>query len=48
MTDGVPLFDDEIEAWQYGPAIPGIYQRYKHLRAGAIPRPEGYDDTKLP
>ncbi len=26
---GEPLFEDEIEAWEYGPAIPKIYQKYK-------------------
>lgn len=24
-----PLFDEEIEAWRFGPVIPGIYQKYK-------------------
>ena len=24
-----PLFDDEIEAWMYGPAIPCVYDHYK-------------------
>lgn len=24
-----PLFDEEIEAWQYGPVVPCVYKKYK-------------------
>lgn len=24
-----PLFDDEIEAWMYGPVVPNVYNRFK-------------------
>lgn len=24
-----PLFDDEIEAWMYGPVVPCVYEEYK-------------------
>ncbi len=24
-----PLFDDEIEAWLYGPVVPVVYEKYK-------------------
>lgn len=24
-----PLFEDEIEAWMYGPVVPTIYEKYK-------------------
>ena len=26
---GTPLFDEEIEAWMYGPAVPGVYEHFK-------------------
>lgn len=26
----VPLFDEEIEAWKYGPVVPSVYQTYKY------------------
>lgn len=29
---GEPLFDDNIEAWQYGPVIPDAYHKYKHYK----------------
>ncbi|MCC8114124.1 MAG: DUF4065 domain-containing protein [Bacteroidales bacterium] len=33
-----PLFDEEIEAWMYGPAIPIVYEHFKHNgRNGIMP-----------
>lgn len=26
---GTPLFDEDIEAWMYGPVVPAIYEEYK-------------------
>jgi len=26
---GTPLFDDDIEAWMYGPVVPKVYNHYK-------------------
>lgn len=43
---GKPLFDEEIEAWVYGPAVPCLYEEYNsHGRLGlihdpGIPKPE--------
>ena len=29
MRHGTPLFEDSIEAWQYGPVVPNCYEWYK-------------------
>jgi len=26
---GTPLFEEDIEAWQYGPVVPVVYEHYK-------------------
>ena len=26
---GKPLFSDNIEAWEYGPVVPGVYHKFK-------------------
>ena len=31
-----PLFDDEIQAWTYGPVIPSVYQEYMHFGSNNI------------
>jgi uncharacterized phage-associated protein len=31
-----PLIADQVEAWQFGPVVPSIYQEFKHERSGAI------------
>ena len=33
---GKPLFDAAIEAWQYGPVVPEVYDRYKVFGAHGI------------
>lgn len=33
---GKPLFDDEIEAWQYGPVVPTVYDTYKQYGRAVI------------
>ena len=34
-----PLFEDEIEAWMYGPVVPSVYERYQSNGYNGI-RPE--------
>lgn len=33
---GQPLFNDQIEAWPYGPVVPSVYQEFKHYGAGSL------------
>jgi uncharacterized phage-associated protein len=45
-----PLFDDEIEAWMYGPVVPSVYEKYKsNGRNGIEPSNDidfSFDDPK--
>mgnify|MGYP001491043946 CR=1 FL=1 len=36
-TNGIPLFKETIEAWQYGPVIPALYNVTKQYGRTAIP-----------
>lgn len=45
---GRPLFDDEIQAWDYGPVIPAVYQTYKVCGKAPIAAPsEEFDESVL-
>nr|DAO52241.1 MAG TPA: hypothetical protein [Caudoviricetes sp.] len=33
---GKPLFDDDFEAWKFGPVIPAVYYEYSHMGAFRI------------
>ena len=33
---GTPLFDEDIEAWMYGPIVPCVYDHFKKFGAGGI------------
>lgn len=35
-NNNTPLFDDVIEAWQFGPVIPSVYRTYKVYGKGRI------------
>lgn len=38
---GTPLFDEDIEAWMYGPVVPSVYNNYKENgKGGIIPNKE--------
>lgn len=40
LKDGSVAFDDDFEAWQFGPVIPKIYYRYSGYGAMPIDMPE--------
>ena len=33
---GTPLFDEDIEAWMYGPVVPSMYEKYKSYGRNGI------------
>ena len=42
-----PLFDDEIQAWQYGPVVPSVYHKFKEYKNLHISKPtKDFDITK--
>ena len=32
-----PFFDEDIEAWTYGPVVPSVYRKYKSYKNRGIP-----------
>lgn len=44
-THGTPLFDDEIQAWAYGPVEPLVYRTFSHYGRNVIRRPSGEYET---
>ena len=40
-----PLICDEVQAWQYGPVIPRLYNRVRKFRASPIKGPLSDDDN---
>lgn len=41
----VPIFNDRIEAWEYGPVVPFLYHNYKTHGAGGIPADGDFDPS---
>jgi uncharacterized phage-associated protein len=42
---GVPLIKDEVQAWQYGPVIPRLYNRIRKYRSQPVTSPIPSDDA---
>ena len=41
------LFPEDIEAWQHGPAIPCLYNKYKEYGSGCLPISEDFSFNKV-
>lgn len=41
QEQGTPLFDEEIQAWQFGPVVPEVY--YQYCGFGSMPITMRYD-----
>ncbi|MGL5413340.1 Panacea domain-containing protein [Cetobacterium sp.] len=39
-----PMFNEEINAWEYGPVVKEVYDKYKYWGAEEIPSPEYFSD----
>ncbi len=45
---GEKLFDDNIEAWQYGPVVPTAYQQFKGFGSAGLTLDESIVEIVLP
>lgn len=41
-TLGKPLFNEDFEAWEYGPVLRVVYDRFKQYGSAALPKPEKF------
>ena len=46
--DGVPLFRDAVEAWEYGPVIRELYHQLRHYGGRCIDQPIHETPLNLP
>ncbi len=45
---GSPLFEEEIQAWDYGPVVPEVYHTYKVCGKNPIGEPaDSFDESRL-
>lgn len=41
-TLGKPLFAEDFEAWEYGPVLRAVYDKFKQYGGSALPKPEDF------
>lgn len=41
-----PLFEEDIEAWMYGPVVPSVYEHFRQYGSGGI-EPEVKEEIRL-
>lgn len=46
-VDKKPLFEDEIEAWEYGPVVKDVYHKFKKYENQPISKPSNRDFRNL-
>ena len=44
---GEPIFNDTIQAWNYGPVVPDLYHRFKEHGAEGIHAEPGFDPASI-
>lgn len=44
---GIECFNNQIEAWDFGPVIPDVYHKYKIYGSADIPKSEGTQCTGI-
>lgn len=44
---GIPLFNEQIKAWEYGPVVPELYRKYKEHKAEGIPADESFKPESI-
>ncbi len=47
VLNNVPLFKEKINAWTYGPVVPGLYHAYKHYNANGIPAAPNFKSQSI-
>jgi uncharacterized phage-associated protein len=45
---GKRLFQNDIEAWQHGPVVPELYNKYKSYGSGELPVSEDFSTADFP
>lgn len=47
VINETPLFDEQIQAWEYGPVVSSLYHEYKKHGSNAIPAEESFDPDSI-